>query len=399
MLPPATPRSENVIAEGAPHKTGTSQSQSYAPVKIGNNDLKTTSQCADRSIHAQADEKSSPNPPDDVSSSVPNRFVGDLNPEAVLLERTSGSNQSHAKRGDIGVWLEDPVQGKATDHGDAVDPVALPQCPLDHSACTCAALDSKAFQASDRAALVNIYFLRIHPFLHILDEAEFRHGLSDGNMPDTLIRAVCLVAAKDGRAEAHLSHPAVLGLMTPRAFSRAIYASILKDLRSDVRYDKITLIRILALISLHSEGPDGAEEASMHLAQAIHYSQTIGIHLGRSGNSKDLEARNKLFWSLWSLDKLNAAINGRPVMISDHDLGIAAFTPKTPQDKAFEIWLKLSAILNQVIALYRPTASPTATGWEEEFPGFEEIIGQSDEPLSPSILSTSNAHARFRANL
>jgi hypothetical protein len=398
-LPPATPGSGNATDNNAPHWTDTS----HAPAQIKSSDLKTTPQASDHSIQAQADQRSSPNRADDVSSSAPNRFVGDLNPEAVLLERTPGSNQSHAQRGDIGVWLDDPAQGKTANGGHAMDTGNLPQCPLDHGACTCASLNSKGLQASDRAALIGIYFSRIHPLFPILDETEFRHRLCDGNTPDTLIRAVCLVAAKDRRAEAHLSHPAILGLMTPRAFARAVYASILKDLRSDVQYDKINLIRILALISLHSEGPDGAEEASMHLAQAIHYSQTIGIHLGRSCNSKELKSRNKLFWSLWSLDKLNAAINGRPVMISDHDLGIAAFKPKPQEDKGFEIWLKLAAMLNKVIALYRPTASPAATGWEEEFPGFEEIVGQSDEPLNSSILSTSqsnmlHSYAYFRSS-
>jgi hypothetical protein len=256
---------------------------------------------------------------------------------------------------------------------------------------------SNVLQPADKAALIDIYFSRIHPLLPILDEPEFRQGLRESSIPDTLIRAVCLVASKDDRARGFLRiGPASSTLMETREFSKAIYNTILNDLRSDLRLDKISLIRTLALVSLHSEGSDGAEEASIHLAQAIHHSQSIGIHLGRPSRSQNLEAMNKLFWSLWGLDKLNAATNGRPVMINDQDLGIAAFVPRTPSDRPFDIWLKLATMLSKVISLYRPTASPDATGWEDEFPGFEDMIeDQNSEPIVPSILSRSICHVNY----
>lgn len=309
-----------------------------------------------------------------------------------MLDRTSDDNARH-QRGEVGVWLVDSAV-----HSEDETPrkITRPRASISRSA-NHGIDETTAFdvlQPSDQAALIDIYFSRIHPLLPILDEPEFRQGLCESSIPNTLIRAVCLVASKDDRAQDFLRIGlASSSLMGTREFSKAIYSTILNDLRGDLRLDKISLIRTLALASLHSEGSDGAEEASMHLAQAIHHSQTIGVHLGRPGRSQNLEAMNKLFWTLWGLDKLNAATNGRPVMFNDQDLGIAPFTPRTPSDRPFDVWLKLATMLSKVISLYRPTASPDATGWEDEFPGFEDMIEyQHSEPFTPSILSRSICH-------
>ncbi|KAF4627793.1 hypothetical protein G7Y89_g10360 [Cudoniella acicularis] len=342
---------------------------------------------------------SSPKTQDTPRFNIPKRFVGDLNPEAVFLDGPMVNNQPAPLRDGVGVWLEkgdwDAVfRDKESTPNLAQDSLITStniETPLvdvgTHNPSNSTSLNVLA--VSDQAALIAIYFSRIHPLLPLIDENEFREGLRSSDISECLVQAVCLVAAKDTRSKPHLCLRPGMPVLKPRDFSKTIYTSLFKAVQSGFSCDKITTIRILTLMSLHIEGPDGAEEASLHLSQAIHHAQTIGLHLGRATNSRGGESHKKLFWCLWGLDKLNAAINGRPVMISDSDLGIQNFTSKSPNDKPFEVWLKLARMLSQVIALYRPSALPSVTGWEEDFPGFEEIVDQYDAwSLNLSALTT-----------
>lgn len=156
-----------------------------------------------------------------------------------------------------------------------------------------------------------------------------------------------------------------------------------------VKFDKVTLVRMLALLSIHNEGPDGAEEASLWLAQAMHHSQTLGLHLSASFPPRDCKNMKLLFWCLWALDRLNAATNGRPIIMADNDIAIELFSPGESGFPAFEILVKIARVMNEVIAFYRPGNTPTVTGWEENFPGFDEIVDEMNGwPLPPGTLST-----------
>ena len=71
----------------------------------------------------------------------------------------------------------------------------------------------------------------------------------------------------------------------------------------------------------------------------------------------------------------------------DRDNGLenpnaAAEHRRTP----FGIWLQLSELLDKVIVLYRPGVDTSVTGWEDGFPGLEEIIGDGDEDLDGPTL-------------
>ena len=147
-------------------------------------------------------------------------------------------------------------------------------------------------------------------------------------------------------------------------------------IRVPVRFEKINLIRILALASLHAEGPDGAEEASMCLTQAMHYIQSLGWHLGQQTGvvSGDDLTTKRLFWCLWTLDRVNSCIYGRPIMMSDIDIAIEAFEPGESGFPAFEVWIYLSQLLNKIINFYRPGNPLTVTGWEDSYPSFEDAV-------------------------
>ncbi|EJU05414.1 hypothetical protein DACRYDRAFT_29109, partial [Dacryopinax primogenitus] len=145
-------------------------------------------------------------------------------------------------------------------------------------------------------------------------------------------------------------------------------------LKAEVERDKYTLIQTLMLASMHAEGLNGNEEASLRLSDAVHHAGTIGLHLSRGIGAGEDKRNLRLFWALWSLDRLNAGINGRAVIIHERDYG------------AFDLWLKITSFLDKVIALYRPSQK-LETPWEHGFPTFEEVVGEDAETLTPEQIA------------
>lgn len=82
-------------------------------------------------------------------------------------------------------------------------------------------------------------------------------------------------------------------------------------------------------------------------------------------------------------------MNGRPIMMADNDVAIEQFQAGESGFPGFEVLIRITAILNQVIGYYRPGNPPSTTGWEERYPGFEEIVDAvSGWDLPSSLLST-----------
>ncbi|WPG98699.1 Hypothetical protein R9X50_00149300 [Acrodontium crateriforme] len=314
-------------------------------------------------------------------SATRTRFVSDLAPESTFLNRTpssTGPDNSQSNH-DIGVWVDRREWDDLVRHrNDTV------------GGTTRGRRDQRPHSTS-LGPLINVYFEKIHPFLPLVDEMEFRRSHAAGLAPEPLSHAICLVAAKDPTAEPHLLLTESKSLLTPREFSTRLHASVIGALKAPCKFDKITLIRILALVAMHTEGPDGTEDASMCLSQAMHHAQTLGIHLGQQSNNvaaHDMSMK-RLFWCLWALDRANAAMNGRPLVMADNDIASEPFKSGESGFPAFEAWLHVSEILNKVISFYRPGVSVESTGWEDQFPDFESIIDDVDGwQLSPSLLAT-----------
>lgn len=303
------------------------------------------------------------------------RFISDLNPEATFLNRegSTGGENRRPLNDDIGVWVDKREwealvrqRNNITTGRDYTFTISQGMHP-----------DQRPHSAV-LGPLIDVYFKKFHPIFPLLDEAEFREQHSVGDVPEALIHAMCLVAAKDSRAEPHLRYGSAPSTLPPREFCSRLYSSVRGYLRASCQYDKITLIQIHALASLHNEGVDGAEEASMLLSQAMHHAQTMGIHLGQhSSTPHSPESLTKrLFWCLYALDRLTSVMSGRPVIMSDIDIAIEPFAPGESGFPAFEAWLKVTEILNKIIGFYRPHKSVDITGWEEPYPGLEEILDE-----------------------
>lgn len=312
-------------------------------------------------------------------SASPSRFVGNLHPEAIL-EQAAGSNQN-----ECGYWMNRSSENKQNRHrGMQTDE----ERALERYLFT---IDISVLPPKEHLdALLEIYFSSIHPVLPIVDSERPGRRRNGTLLSPMILQAICVIASRHDKARPHL----VIygnGRMEPRDFAQRLYRSVVAALNANLETDRIVLIQALALLSLHVEGTDGAEKASMHLSQAIHHAHTLGMQFGKARGDDRAEYFHSLFWCLWSLDKLNATMLARPLLMHDRDNHLES--PLSNPDlkhTPFGIWLQIAALLDRITDFYRPTVDPSTTGWEEGFPGFEEVIGDSGETIEPPILGKPN---------
>jgi hypothetical protein len=222
-----------------------------------------------------------------------------------------------------------------------------------------------------------------------MDETDIRIQFQGDTLSSRLIQSICLVASKDQSAASLLCLDQDSTILTLETFSNLLYENIVHNMPRKNERRRVTTIQILALLSLHEWGPTGFEDSSLHLMQAIHHAQTIGLHLVRPSDQRTSPSLKALFWCLWSLDRWNAAMNGRPVMIHDRDMGQKVDDVLSLFDSPFRTWLCLTDKLDEVIRFYRPLADGM-NEQELDLPSFEELVESSDAWNTPlDILGTA----------
>jgi hypothetical protein len=317
------------------------------------------------------------------------RFVGDTNPESILTD-ISNRSKGATRPNRLGTWIEpsageDQEQTPAATPAEANNPdkteIASPtekkrerqmNIHLERYLRRTGAFRVLPRQTQD--VLITLYFSCIDPVLPLFDDGMFLDQFRHGSASNLLINAICLASCKTEDATDHLQLTEHGPVIPPLTFARALYAGLEGAMKADLEPDRITKVQILALLSLHNDGPNGIEDSSIHLTQAIHHAHTAAIQVHYSGERPEGHPR-MLYWCLWSLDKINASLAGRPVTIADRDIGITRpILENEPIFKGFIMWLTISDLLAQVIAFYRPIASQDATGWEEDFPTFHQIV-------------------------
>ncbi|KAK0610065.1 hypothetical protein B0T17DRAFT_545821 [Bombardia bombarda] len=380
-------------------------------------------------------------------------FIGELNPEAVLIEATMGANISKPAeyRDDPspGIWVEQNASPLGFDrHGDNKDP---PPQQTDNTAherhellsqqlrsatdemrialltgdlATWSRYGREAFIAELSAvtepstrvweALRDIYLTKIQPIFPIYDE-HVLVGLSQGSQSlstmGRLIQAsVCLAAAADPEARSYLilnkrptqGEEQAGGQMSrvPRLVPYSEYSySLVTYIRESVfhvrdkeSHDHVpNSIRVIAVTSLFWQPEPHARFLPLDFfAHCVSMVHTYGIHLSsvvrphRQGFRHVDESASRHFKCLYALDRLIAALSGRPILFHNHDL---LMTPESNVDDApsFKLFISLIAQLDRVIELYRP--HPTVD--HIDIPVFERLIleaGANHE--SESILAS-----------
>ncbi|KAK7537654.1 fungal-specific transcription factor domain-containing protein [Phyllosticta citricarpa] len=330
---------------------------------------------------------------DDGRRAPPPRFIGYLSPEAVM----SGHIREPISGEKVGGWVTTTheTEGSTTEKDQNGTPPNVTVQNAEESLIKSALqsyLDAVGVStmpdAQSADVLLAVYFEYVNPLLPVVDQKTFYDRKHSGDGSRMLLQAMCLVASRHEGIAHHLYLSNNPNLLAPREFAKKLYAAIVAGLHANLEKDRITIIQVLTLISLYSEGVDGADAASMHLVQAIHHAHTIGLQFGRQQNNEKSEAMEKLFWCLWSLDKINATIHGRPQYMHERDNQLENWTAKPERRRTpFAIWLVLAAILDRVIELYRPGCDPSITGLEDVFPGFEDIIGEIGDQLKGPIVA------------
>ncbi|PWY80828.1 hypothetical protein BO94DRAFT_587572 [Aspergillus sclerotioniger CBS 115572] len=323
-------------------------------------------------------------------STRPERFLGAMNPESLIREKLDPATDVNPRRDRIGLWITSPV---AERRQRGFQDGAIPSSPYPVELQTIAdQLRQKHESAmtacmrlplSTQQHLIPIYLSNVNHILPIVDQEAFHTAQSEGTVSPFLERAICLVAAKDKAAAPYLRLYDNVPVVSPAEFCTDIYRGLSVVINEGLEPDRITRIRVLALMALHCEDSEGTETASMHLYRAIHQAQAVGLHLIRPGNTE--HPLSGLFWCLWTLDKTHACMGGRAVLLADQDISIrkpAAIRNTLSRPRtAFEVWFAISDLLSDVIYLYRPGAdrNSRAARWERGFPSFDEIIGSGVE--------------------
>lgn len=182
-------------------------------------------------------------------------------------------------------------------------------------------------------------------------------------------------------------------------FQRPLSKSVLSTLDEQVLADRTDHIRALFLVFFYQ--PARASELDMPslvFSQAMHYAQSIGIHLVGSGaqDERSREAET-LYCALWALDRMNAAFHGRPCLLHDRDTDrdleecIAA-----QEEPGFRLLLGVCVMLDKVITLYRPRSRDDET---VVLPVFESMIMNAGaDKAAPWIHCKSGSRCRAVEN-
>ncbi|KAI9041431.1 uncharacterized protein KD926_006827 [Aspergillus affinis] len=296
------------------------------------------------------------------------RFIGDLNPVAFFVDDTNTrlmGGRAHQK--DVGVWLDrdnDLVSGEESHENPSLGQRGNPRRTV--------LLPPRQSQE----ALVDIYLRRIHPILPLIDEHDFQRQFKEGCASPYLTQVICLAASKDHEAEPYL-RLANTDILPRGEFGNLVYDELSQAIALRLERKRTTLIQILALLSLHVSGSRSFEDSSLYLAQAIHHAQSMGFHITR-GPAQDKKPTIALFWSLWALDRYNAAIQGRPLVIHDRDLGQQLVDVIALFETPFRVFLSLASVLADVFVVFRPALEGPVDFDKPEIPRFEDIIDKSD---------------------
>jgi hypothetical protein len=137
----------------------------------------------------------------------------------------------------------------------------------------------------------------------------------------------------------------------------------------------------------------GEDVSSQYCIRAIYHFQSLGLHLkGQQVEPRD-ERNTTLLGCVWAIDRLNAAINGRPVLIHERDTRKDFEHCFQQQEPCFRLFLEVIKLLDKVIDLYRPTVtSGVAAELALNFPAFEDVVMSCDAShIGTSALGMPNA--------
>ncbi|KAK9369853.1 hypothetical protein V1509DRAFT_619308 [Lipomyces kononenkoae] len=305
----------------------------------------------------------------EIASDRPRRFISNLDPTSDLVMSGDPDNDR------VGIFVsERGLQNNNRRH------IFVP--PALNSQLLTYLNTLRAFEfpgETERAGLLDIYFKYINSALPIVDREAFMKQYTKGEHSTTLLHAIILAACR------HFEAGAFLQGVKPRNFAAMTHRKIQALLYTELEQDPMTLVRIYALLSMHSEGPEGLDQGAKDLAIAFHYAHTLGLHLRleKVGSlTADATPSQKLWLSLWCLDRMSTCVNGRPMNSHPRDVGLAAVEKSTEE---YSILARLTDACREIdwlIELYRPKGPYS-------FPDIVLTSFLHDDPLPRLVHSVS----------
>ncbi len=330
---------------------------------------------------------------DDADPVLGSRFIGDLNPEGLFRAATSPTVTTGADQTDrIGIWLTERLSksratsGPPSDQAESsmyygFDPL-IQKVMIPLLAEECSALLPPQPEVEK---LCSIYFERHHPIFPIVDKTTLR-AMPSGEPASVLLKqGMCLVASLNLSAKGHLRLPKASSVLSPREFGRRISAAMRTSVELGLVTKKVVIIQALALLSFFIDGPNGGDVSSQLCGRAVHYIHSMGLHIQTQQQGQDDQYAQTLLCCIWALDRLNAALHGRPVLMHERDLGRDLNACFQAQNVCFRLFLRVAMLLDNVIGLYRPSDEKDV-GPSAEFPLFEELLDDVGGAQIPTSL-------------
>ena len=317
------------------------------------------------------------------------RFVGDLNPEGMFLEATSASESLSAYN--VGVWFTSGVSSSSNQPSQFITARPPPMMdrfmlPFVREHCLSCLPSNEDF-----LKFKSIFIQKVHPIFPIIP-LSCLEGTLENPCNIVLRQLVCLAAGTDPQVSPYLRlQNRGRETLTPQDFSQSLSSAVRATLETSIIGDRVLHIRALAMLSLYTQPtcPEEDDIPSQLSGRAIHHIQTLGLHSLRyeAPNSADL---NTLFCAVWALDRINAAIYGRPCLFHERDIGTSLDNCIGQQEPCFRLLLSVVQWLDQVIELYRPGPSAEVDGLSKvafiDLPVLEAMIVDADALKVPSPL-------------
>jgi hypothetical protein len=342
-------------------------------------------------VHASADETSPqtqlevtrllrPQPPQRPQDAYL-RFVGDLSPEASFLLNPDAQNgdRSVSRHDLVGVWLgqkHDEQDPNTSQSAEATGASAIPGLILSSMQGLLPALRQECLSTlppnDEYERLAELYFAKIDPIFPILhgDALENQAPLETA----ALKQCICLVASLDPSMRRYLRLSGVDLIFSQISFRAHIAAVVKQSLDLGFMKDKMVLLQVCALMALYVDKPGCSEMSSYYASQVVDLSQTLGLHLGWPGDTAKEEKARRIFWCVWVLDRLNAATNGRPVLMHLRDFDRRIMSSLNDQAPPFQLLIRITQYLDDTISMYRPHARSPDEPAESDTQTFEDLV-------------------------
>ncbi|KAI1170605.1 hypothetical protein F4777DRAFT_106786 [Nemania sp. FL0916] len=326
-------------------------------------------------------------------------FYGDLNPEAILMEATSlCSRRDVSAPGGVGIWQAPiaPRPSSSTQCSSSVPSVqsssrrAVQDMLRSYLWNHC--LPARA-PAVDYAVLRRIYFEKMNPIFPIFEDRSSSGSNSNNNdmhIPDEptdilVQQVISLAAAADPEATQHLRVSPNGPLLSRQEFCACLSNSVLTTLDAGIVTDRVWLTRLSAALSLYTQ-PTNAEEAdtpALLNSRAVHQMHTLGLQMAVDDAHPRRDMIRTVFCCLWALDRITSAFYGRACLIHERDVGWDLDECIRAQAPPFRVLLRIIALLDKVIGLYRPGTRSVPPA-HIELPIFEQMILDAEALRVPS---------------